>query len=186
MGGFCPLAINCKKIDKQKQDKSGKLCYNIFMTTIRAFFWIMFIAALPVVELRLAIPAGLAMELEAVPCFVAAFIGNMLPVPFIILFTRRVFTFLRRRSGRLDKLVTGMEKRALEKAQLVRRYELIGLLILVAIPLPGTGAWTGSLIAALLDIRMKSAVPVIAAGVFIAGIIVSVISYSTISIFGFS
>jgi uncharacterized membrane protein len=77
-----------------------------------------------------------------------------------------------------------MEQKAASKEELLKKYELLGLCILVAIPLPGTGAWTGSLVAAIFDIRLKHSFPVIALGVLIAGVIVSVVSYG-VSIFIF-
>ncbi len=140
------------------------------------FFLTLLIAMAPVVELRGAIPMGLSFGLSPVAAFIAAFIGNMLPVPIIILFVRRVFAWLRRRSAWLAEKVEKLEARAEKKAGLIYKYELLGLLILVAVPLPGTGAWTGALIAALLNIRLKNAFPVIAAGVFIAGVIVTGLS----------
>ena len=140
------------------------------------FFLTLLIAMAPIVELRGAIPTGLSLGLSPAAAFIAAFIGNMLPVPIIILFVRKVFFWLRQRSPWLAEKVERLEARAEKKAELIYKYELLGLLILVAVPLPGTGAWTGALIAALLDIRLKNAFPVIAAGVFIAGIIVTCLS----------
>ena len=140
------------------------------------FFLTLLIAMAPIVELRGAIPTGLSLGLSPAAAFIAAFIGNMLPVPIIILFVRKVFFWLRQRSLWLAEKVERLEARAEKKAELIYKYELLGLLILVAVPLPGTGAWTGALIAALLDIRLKNAFPVIAAGVFIAGIIVTCLS----------
>ena len=140
------------------------------------FFLTLLIAMAPIVELRGAIPTGLSLGLSPAAAFIAAFIGNMLPVPIIILFVRKVFFWLRQRSPGLAEKVERLEARAEKMAELIYKYELLGLLILVAVPLPGTGAWTGALIAALLDIRLKNAFPVIAAGVFIAGIIVTCLS----------
>ena len=136
-----------------------------------------FVAMLPVVELRGAIPIGVSMGLGGWQTILASILGNMLPVPFIILFIRRVFTWLRSKSPKLENVVSSLEKRAEGKWEKVHRYELLGLVILVAIPLPGTGAWTGALIAALMDIRMKSAVPAILLGVVIAGILVMGLTY---------
>lgn len=130
-------------------------------------------AMVPVLELRGAIPFGVvAMGLPMPAVYIVSVLGNMVPVPFIILFIRRIFQWLSKRSERFQRLVARLEARAFEKAELIYKYELIGLVILVAIPLPGTGAWTGALIAALLSIRMKAAVPCILAGVLIAGLIV--------------
>ena len=127
----------------------------------------------PVFELRGAIPVGVAAGLPFWIVFITAILGNLLPVPFLILFTRRVFEWLRKKSALLERL----EKKAAAKEDLLKKYELLGLCILVAIPLPGTGAWTGSLVAAVFDIRLKHAFPAIALGVLIAAVIVSVVTY---------
>lgn len=149
---------------------------------LKHLLYIFAISMVPVIELRGAIPAGLALDLPFYAVFVTAFLGNLLPVPFLILFTRRVFEWLRRKSALLERMVQKLERKAKNKEDLIRRYELLGLCILVAIPLPGTGAWTGSLVAAVFDMRLKRAFPVIALGVLIAGVIVSVVSYG-VSIF---
>ncbi len=131
----------------------------------------------PVFELRGAIPVGVAAGLPFWIVFITAILGNLLPVPFLILFTRRVFEWLRKKSAFLERLVSRLEKKASAKEDLLKKYELLGLCILVAIPLPGTGAWTGSLVAAVFDIRLKHAFPAIALGVLIAAVIVSVVTY---------
>lgn len=142
------------------------------------------IAMLPVFELRGAIPYGVAMGLNFDLLFIVSVLGNMLPVPLIIIFIRNIFKWMKKRSEFLQKIALKMENRALLKSKLIKRYELIGLIILVAIPLPGTGAWTGALIAAMLDIRLKHAVPAILLGVIIAGIIITYISYGIGMFFG--
>lgn len=131
----------------------------------------------PVFELRGAIPVGVAAGLPFWSVFITAILGNLLPVPFLILFTRRVFEWLRKKSALLERLVSRLEMKAAAKEDLLKKYELLGLCILVAIPLPGTGAWTGSLVAAVFDIRLKHAFPAIALGVLIAAVIVSVVTY---------
>lgn len=131
----------------------------------------------PVFELRGAIPVGVAAGLPFWIVFITAILGNLLPVPFLILFTRRVFEWLRKKSAFLERLVSRLEMKAAAKEDLLKKYELLGLCILVAIPLPGTGAWTGSLVAAVFDIRLKHAFPAIALGVLIAAVIVSVVTY---------
>ena len=104
------------------------------------------------------------------------------PVPFILLLIRRIFDWLR--GTRLfGPKIAWLERRAHLKGRVVRKYRLPGLIILVAIPLPGTGAWTGALVAALLDIRMRHAVPAIFLGVVIAGAIVTVLTYGVVQLF---
>ena len=138
-------------------------------------------AMVPVVELRGAIPLGVAQGLPPLLVYLMAVLGNMVPVPFIILLVRRVFDWLRRGSFWGPKIVA-LESRAHLKGRVVRKYRLPGLIILVAIPLPGTGAWTGALVAALFDIRLRSAVPAILLGVLIAGGIMLAVSLGLVAL----
>ena len=135
------------------------------------------IAMVPVIELRGAIPAGVAAGLSVPEALAMAIIGNMIPVPVIILFVRKVFDWMRVKSEKLDRLVRRFEAKAEKQSALIDKYEWWGLVILVAIPLPGTGAWTGALVAAMLNMRLKRALPAVFIGVVIAGIIVSYITY---------
>lgn len=135
------------------------------------------VSMIPVIELRGAIPIGVAAGLSPWIAIPVSIIGNLLPVPFIILFIRRIFAWLRKKLPRLDGVVTRLESRAESKKETVLRYEFWGLFIFVAIPLPGTGAWTGALIAAMLDMRLKKAFPSIAFGVLTAGTIVAFVTY---------
>lgn len=129
---------------------------------------IMGISMTPVLELRGAIPFGLAMGLPVGLVYLVSVIGNMVPVPAIILFVRSAFRSLRKLPW-LGTKIAKLEQRAHLKGRLVRKYRLLGLIVLVAIPLPGTGAWTGALVAALLGIRIQLALPAILLGVMIAG-----------------
>ncbi len=126
------------------------------------------VAMVPVLELRGAIPFGVALGLSPGLAYLMAVIGNLIPVPFVMLLIRSVFRWLRR-WDRWDQLIVKLETRAEDKGELVRKYSLVGLILLVAVPLPGTGAWTGALVATLLDIRMQVALPCILVGVLIAG-----------------
>lgn len=135
------------------------------------------ISMVPVIELRGAIPIGVAHGLSFWVAIGVSMIGNLVPVPFIIIFIRKIFAWLRTKSTWLNNLVTRLENHALKKIDTVRKYTFWGLFLFVAIPLPGTGAWTGSLIAAMLDMRVKDAFPAIALGVFTAGVIVAFVTY---------
>ncbi len=140
------------------------------------------VAMVPVLELRGAIPFGLALGLPASLVYVISVIGNLIPVPAIMLFIRTLFRWLRRRpwwGEKIDKL----ENRAHLKGRLVRKYRIPGLILLVAIPLPGTGAWTGALVATLFDIRIGVALPAILAGVLIAGGVMTAVSCGVLSLF---
>lgn len=131
----------------------------------------------PILELRGAIPIGVAHGLNIWTAIVVSILGNLVPVPFIIIFIKKIFAWLRTKSQWLNDLVTRMEKRAEKKSEAVQKYAFWGLFILVAIPLPGTGAWTGALVAAMLEMPMKRAFPSIALGVVGAGVIVAFVTY---------
>ena len=123
-----------------------------------------FISMVPVIELRGGLPYGIALGLDYPLALAAAVIGNMVPVPFIIVYIRHIFTWLRKRSKWWDETITHLEKKAHLKGRVVHKYSTIGLCILVAIPLPGTGAWTGALVAAVLDLRLKRPSPLFSWG----------------------
>ena len=144
---------------------------------VKSFFWVLLLSMVPVLELRAAIPVGCSLGLNAWQCAVAAIIGNMIPVPFIILFIRRIFDFMRKHWKKLGRLADRLEEKAEKKKPLVQKYAILGLTLLVAIPLPGTGAWTGALVAAMLDIRLRRAIPCILLGVIIAAVIVTMVAY---------
>ena len=135
------------------------------------------VSMVPVIELRGAIPIGVARGVNLWTAIGVSMVGNLVPVPFIILFIRQIFAWMRGWNRRFNDLVTSLENRAESKRETVEKYAFWGLVILVAIPLPGTGAWTGALVAAMMDIKLKRAFPAIALGVVIAGIIVSVVTY---------
>ena len=135
------------------------------------------ISMVPVVELRGAIPIGVAHGLEFWQAIPVAIVGNLVPVPFIIVFIKKIFAWMRRKLPRLNGLVTRLENRAVSKIDTVRKYAFWGLFLFVAIPLPGTGAWTGALIAAMMDMRVKDALPSITLGVLTAGAIVAFVTY---------
>ena len=143
------------------------------------------VAMVPVVELRGAIPFGVVHGLNLWTAIIASVLGNLVPVPFIILFIRRIFAWMRAHMPKLDGLVTRMEKKAEKNRAAVEKYAFWGLAILVAIPLPGTGAWTGALVAAMMEMRLKRAFPAIVIGVVIAGVIVSIVTYGAQAIFSF-
>lgn len=135
----------------------------------------------PILELRGGIPFGTALGLTYWQALTAGVLGNMVPVPFIIVYIRRFFLWLRERFPKLGGAVTRLEDKAHLKGRAVTKYRYLGLYILVAIPLPGTGAWTGALVAALLDIRLKKAVPAIFFGVLTAGLIMTLLSQAVVN-----
>ena len=147
----------------------GTFWGNILMTFL--------ISMVPVIELRGAIPAAVIAGMDIRLALVVSIIGNLVPAPFIIVFIRKIFKWLQGKSRWLVDLVRRMEAKADAKKAQVLKYEFWGLMILVAIPLPGTGAWTGALVAAMLDMQLKRAFPAIAAGVVTAGLIVTIATY---------
>ena len=138
------------------------------------------VSMVPVVELRGGIPFGTALGLDPVSTAVAAILGNLVPVPFIILFIRHIFDWLRRYE-KPRTLVEKFEKKAHLKSKNVIKYQTFGLCLFVALPLPGTGAWTGALIAAILDMRLKRAMPSIILGVIIAATIVTCVTRGVVA-----
>lgn len=147
------------------------------------FLLTVLVSMVPVIELRGGIPFGVAAGLPVWMAFLAAVIGNIIPAPFIIMFIKRIFAWMRRRLPRLNHVVDKLEQKAHLKGQKVSKYKYLGLAIFVAIPLPGTGAWTGSLAAAFLDMRLRKAMPAIILGVVIAGFLISVLTYGVASLF---
>ena len=147
-----------------------------FQGKVPAELIIFFISLLPVLELRGGMIAAKLLGVGLFKAFIICYLGNILPIPFILLFIRRIFRFLRK-SEKLSPLIDKIESRSMKKRDKVLRYKQWGLLMFVAVPLPGTGGWTGALLSALLDIRIKKSLPIIALGVFIADLIMSIISY---------
>ena len=114
--------------------------------------------------------------------FTISVVGNMVPVPFIILLIRQIFLWLRKNDF-LRETIEKLERKAHLKGRVVRKYGALGLMILVAIPLPGTGAWTGALVAALLNMSLRRALPSILLGVVIAGAITTAVTCGVVHIF---
>lgn len=137
------------------------------------------ISLLPILELRGGMIAAYALGMKLIPAFIICYIGNILPIPFILLFIRKIFKFLKRFKP-MRTLIEKIELRSMRKSETVEKYREWGLLLFVAIPLPGTGGWTGALIAALLDLRIKKSFPIIMLGVFIAGLIMSLAVYGVV------
>lgn len=141
-----------------------------------------FISMVPVIELRGGLPYGIAFGLDYPIALIAAVLGNVAPVPFIIVYIRKIFHWMRRKSALCERVVSALERKAHLKGKTVQKYSAIGLCILVAIPLPGTGAWTGALVAAILDMRLRRALPPIFIGVCIAAAIMTAVTFGVIHI----
>ena len=143
----------------------------ITATTAGKFITTFLISMLPIVELRAGLPYGIALGLDYPLALTAALVGNMIPVPFIVVYIRRVFVWLRKHMEKMDRFITRLENKAHLKGETVKKYGPIALLLFVAIPLPTTGVWTGSGIAAMLDLRIRHALPVIVAGNAVAALL---------------
>ena len=128
------------------------------------------VSMFPIVELRGAVPIGVAFGIDAWKLYFIAVIGNMLPIPFVLWLARPIINFCLN-SKFFKKLGNWLQKKVTQNKDKILRYGTWGLTLFVAIPIPGTGAWTGALVAALIDLRIKKAVPSILFGVLIAGII---------------
>ncbi len=140
------------------------------------------LSMVPLIELRGAIPLGVIWDLPLGVTLLASLIGNMLPVPFILLFIRRILKWMKSVTFmKLDKIALWVENKAQKNTPKVQKYATAGLALFVGIPLPGTGAWTGALIAALLGMRIKYALISIFVGVLLAATIMSIASYGVIA-----
>lgn len=142
----------------------------------------MFVSMLPVIELRAGLPIAVGLGLDPKIAIPVCVIANCIPIPFILLFVQAVFRWMRRHGRLLGQIVDFFENKANKNRDVLDKYAWLGLTILTAIPLPGTGAWTASLLAALAGVRFKHAVPSIVLGVFIAAGIMSVVSYGVAAV----
>ncbi len=149
-----------------------------FSNTIPAELTVFLLSLMPVIELRGGILAAKLLQLELWKAFLICLTGTLLPTPFILLFIRKIFDWMR--NTRFVKLVDRMEKKGRSKFSKINRYKTLGLLIFVAIPLPGTGAWTGSLAAALMKMDFKSAMLSVALGTLLADVIMCLLSYGVL------
>ena len=147
------------------------------------------ISLMPILELRGGLVAAALLGVEWYIAFPICVVGNLLPIPFILLFIKQIFKFLRKVPG-FRTIIPKLEEKAGKKGSVINRGRFIGLFSFVAIPLPGTGAWMGALAATLFDIRMKRSLPIIFIGVITAGIIMLLVAYALPDVcarlFGFS
>ena len=144
------------------------------MSVLKKYLIVFLISMVPLVELRGGVPAGLTMGLDPVTVFIVCVIGNMLPVPFIFFFARKVLEWGADKPliGKIFTFFLEKGKKGGEKLQAkAGRGLFVALLLFVGIPLPGTGAWTGTLAAAMLDMDFKKSVVAVVLGVMLAGVI---------------
>lgn len=134
------------------------------------------ISLFPILELRGGILASSLLDVTMWKGILISAVGNILPIPFILFFIKKIFTAMKK-TKLLRPLVEKMENKAMKKRDQIEKYEFWGLVLFVGIPLPGTGAWTGSLIAALLGVKFKKAFPAVIIGICMATVIMWFISY---------
>ena len=134
------------------------------------------ISMVPILELRGGLLAASVLNINITRALWICIIGNIIPVPFILLLITPIFNWLKQ-TKTFRPMVETMEARALSTREQVEKYEFWGLVLFVGIPLPGTGAWTGSLLAALLGMKFKKAFPAVLLGIALASVIMSIVSY---------
>ena len=155
-----------------------------FLETVGREWCVFFCSMIPIIELRGAIPLGAALGLPWWQNFIICFLGNLLPVPFILLLINRVIRwFSRSRVKFLNKFANWLLQKAEKNRDKIEKYGFWGVAIFVGIPLPMTGAWTGSLVAAVIDLEFWKALLSAVIGVIMAGVIMSLISYGVIAVF---
>lgn len=137
---------------------------------------IFIISMIPILELRGGLIAASLLQVPITAAVPICIIGNVIPVPFILLFIRQIFKWFRN-VPLIGRIIRRLEKRAMSKSDSIKQYEFWGLVFFVGVPLPGTGAWTGSLIAALLEVDFKKAILAVLLGIIIATVIMSIVSY---------
>lgn len=136
------------------------------------------ISMIPVLELRGSLLAAGFLKMNFLSTYILAVIGNMLPIPFILIFIERIFTWMKK--TRMKKFAEKLENRALSKSDQIKKYGKFGLFLFVAIPLPGTGAWTGALVSVLFRMKFKDSIFPILFGVMTAGLVMSLLSFGII------
>ena len=137
------------------------------------------ISMLPILELRGGLIAASLLDMNPVTSFIVCFLGNIIPIPFILWFITPLFNKMKK-TKLFSGLATKLENKAMSKKEQIEKYEFWGLLLFVGIPLPGTGAWTGCLIAALLDMNKKKSFLAATLGVVMAGIIMMILSFGVL------
>lgn len=152
--------------------------------SISSEVYVFLVSMLPILELRAAIPIGVALDMNIFECYFISVLGNMLPIPFILIFIKKILEYMSKSKIKLfNKVSNKLIEKADKRSDSVNRYSLLGLFLFVAIPLPGTGGWTGALIASLMGMRFKKSFISILCGVMVAGLIMTLASYGVVSIF---
>ena len=157
---------------------------NFFLNTVGEKLCVLFCSMIPIIELRGAIPMGAIFGMPWWQSYILSVIGNMLPVPIILLFVKAVLNFMARSNVKLfNKVADFLFKRVDKRRGKIEKYSFWGVCLFVAVPLPVTGAWTGSLVAAMIDMKFWKALLSCLLGVMIAGVVMTLVSYGVVAIF---
>ena len=155
-----------------------------FLDTVGEELCVFFCSMIPIIELRGAIPMGAVFGMPWWQSYILSVIGNMLPVPIILLFVKAVITWMGKSKVKFfNKIADFLNKRVEKRRGQIEKYSFWGVCFFVAVPLPVTGAWTGSLVAAMIDMKFWKALLSCLFGVMIAGVIMTLISYGVVAIF---
>lgn len=152
---------------------------DIFGGTIPSQLIVFIVSMIPILELRGSILAAGFMDVSFLETYIVAVLGNLLPIPFILMFIKKILEWMKSTKA-FSRIANGIEKKALSKREQIDKYGYFGLFLFVAIPLPGTGAWTGALLAVLLGMKNKKAFIPIALGVMTAGLVMSLLAFGII------
>ena len=173
------LYLKSRKSDKMAE-KLAKLLVGAFsgLTSLKygKELIVFIISLMPILELRGGLIASALLKLNWIKSFIICFVGNIIPIPFILWFITPLFDKMKK-TKLFSGIVNKLEKKAMSKKDKIEKLQYIGLMLFVGIPLPGTGAWTGCLIAALLNMDKKKSMLYAIFGVIMAGIIMLVFSY---------
>ena len=151
---------------------------NFFTESVGKELAVFFCSMIPIIECRGAVPLGCGLGLPWWETFLLAFCGNLLPVPFILLLIEKIILWMENSKVKAFQKFASFLRRKVERNKgKIEKYSYWGLILFVAIPLPGTGAWTGSLIAALLGLDVKKSTLAAAAGVLLSCTIMTILSY---------
>ncbi len=157
---------------------------DFFLNTVGEELCVLFCSMIPIIELRGAIPMGAIFGLPWWQSYILSVVGNMIPVPFILLLIKAVITWMSRSKIKFfNKIADFLLRRVEKRREQIEKYSFWGVCLFVALPLPVTGAWTGSLVAAMIDMKFWKALLSCLFGVMIAGVIMTLISYGAVAVF---
>ena len=157
---------------------------DFFVDFLGAKFGVFICSMLPIIELRGSIPLGAALELPWFSNYIISVVGNLLPVPLILLLIKKILEWMKTTKA-FSRFALWLERKAEKNKGKLEKGVFIGLMLFVAIPIPGTGAWTGALLASLTGVKFGKSMLAITLGVLIAGVIMTLASYGVVGFLGF-